>query len=188
MNKFTFILGGARSGKSTYAERLAMQSGGRVLYVATAQAQDDEMRGRIAAHQRSRPASWQTRELSAELSSQLLAAPVLADVILVDCLTLLISNLVLKASADMDHPDAAAATTSVLVEIGGLLEAIRSIDAHWLIVSNEVGQGLVPPYPVGRLYRDLLGWANQRMAQAADEVIWMVAGIPVPIAQYKPNE
>jgi adenosylcobinamide kinase / adenosylcobinamide-phosphate guanylyltransferase len=185
MNKFIFILGGARSGKSTYAERLAMQSAGHVLYVATAQAQDDEMRSRIAAHQDRRPATWQTRELQANVGAELLATPVRADVVLVDCLTLLVSNLVLSASADVEHPDAAAATAAVQAELRELLEAIRSIDAHWLVVSNEVGHGLVPPYPVGRLYRDLLGWANQQMAQAADEVLWMVAGVPVPIGQYR---
>jgi adenosylcobinamide kinase / adenosylcobinamide-phosphate guanylyltransferase len=185
MNKLTFIIGGARSGKSNYAERLAAQSGQRVLYVATAQPQDEEMRARISAHQRRRPVSWQTRELPADVGRQLLAAPLDADLILVDCLTLLISNVVLKASADLDQPDELAATALVESETEGLIQAVRSIEAEWLVISNEVGQGLVPPYPVGRLYRDLLGWANQRLAQAADEVIWMVAGIPVPIGQYR---
>jgi len=185
MNKLTFIIGGARSGKSTYAERLAAGSRGRVLYVATAQAQDEEMQTRIAAHQGKRPVGWQTRELSQDVGRALLAAPPDADVILVDCLTLLVSNVVLKASGNLDEPDVSAATMHVQSEIGGLLKAIRSIAAHWVVVSNEVGQGLVPPYPVGRLYRDLLGWANQQLAHEADEVLWMVAGIPVPIAQYR---
>jgi len=185
MSKFTFILGGARSGKSTYAERLAMQSGKRVLYVATAQALDDEMQSRIEAHRRGRSSDWQTREFAAGVGKQLLATPVEAELVLVDCLTLLVSNLVLKASTDPDQPDVAEATVSVQSEIRGLMQAIQSIDADWLVVSNEVGQGLVPPYPIGRLYRDLLGWANQEMAQQADEVIWMVAGIPVPITSYR---
>jgi adenosylcobinamide kinase/adenosylcobinamide-phosphate guanylyltransferase len=103
----------------------------------------------------------------------------------VDCLTLLVSNLVLQAAPDIDHPDEQAARTLVEAEINDLLNAIESIPAEWIIVSNEVGQGLVPPYPMGRVYRDLLGWANQRLAQKADEVIWMVAGIPVPIGEYK---
>jgi len=185
MTELTFIIGGARSGKSSYAERLAAQQNGRVLYVATAQALDEEMRARIAAHQRKRPEGWQTRELSADVGRQLLAEPPQADVVLIDCLTLLVSNLVLKASPDVDHPDEPAATALVQAETDELLKAIQSSAARWLVVSNEVGQGLVPAYPAGRLYRDLLGWVNQRFAQAADEVIWMVAGIPVPIGEYR---
>jgi adenosylcobinamide kinase / adenosylcobinamide-phosphate guanylyltransferase len=185
MATFTFILGGARSGKSSYAERLAAESGGRVLYVATAQALDDEMLTRIRAHQGKRPVGWQTRELPVEVGRQLLAAPSDAEVVLVDCITLLVSNLVSKASSNVDEPDVSLATELVRSEVEELLGAIRSSTAHWLVVSNEVGQGLVPPYPVGRLYRDLLGWANQRLADQADEVIWMVAGIPVPIGSYR---
>jgi len=185
MIKLTFIIGGARSGKSSYAEQLAAGSGGRVLYVATAQAQDAEMQRRIATHQRKRPAGWQTRELPQDVGRALLAAPPDADVILVDCLTLLVSNVVLKASGDLDEPNVSAATALVRTEIEELRSAVHGIAAHWVVVSNEVGQGLVPPYPVGRLYRDLLGWANQQLAHEADEVLWMVAGIPVPIAQYR---
>ena len=185
MKKLTFILGGARSGKSTHAEQLAAASGGQVLYIATAQPIDEEMRTRIAMHQNRRPVSWQTRELSADVGGQLRSAAREADVVLVDCLTVLVSNLVLKASTDLDQPDTSEASRLVHAEIEELLQAARESDAHWLIVSNEVGQGLVPPYPVGRVYRDLLGWANQQVAQHADEVIWMVAGIPVPIGQYR---
>ena len=81
-----------------------------------------------------------------------------------------------------------AARLAVEAEIDSLLEAITKLPAHWLVVSNEVGQGLVPPFPAGRLFRDLLGWANQRLAAMADEVIWMVAGIPVPIGEYTRKE
>src|SRR5512140_3072787 len=116
MGRLTFIIGGARSGKSTYAERLAAQEGGRVMYIATAQPLDDEMRARIAAHQRKRPAAWQTRELSADVGRQFLAQPLEADVVLVDCLTLLVSNLVLKASPDLDHPHEQAASELIRSE------------------------------------------------------------------------
>ena len=185
MANFTFIIGGARSGKSSYAERLAAHESGRVLYVATAQALDDEMRARIASHQSRRPAGWETRELPADIGRQLLDGSVQAGVVIIDCLTLLVSNLVLKASPDVDHPDESAATALVQSETGELLKAIQSIPVRWLVVSNEVGEGLVPAYPAGRLYRDLLGWVNQRFAQEADEVIWMMAGIPVPIGEYR---
>jgi adenosylcobinamide kinase / adenosylcobinamide-phosphate guanylyltransferase len=185
MKKFSFIIGGARSGKSIYAEQLAAQSSGRVLYIATAQPLDDEMEKRIATHRGKRPAAWETLELPTEVGKRLLAAHPQTDMILVDCLTLLVSNLVLQAAPDIDHPDEQAARTLVEAEINDLLNAIESIPAEWIIVSNEVGQGLVPPYPMGRVYRDLLGWANQRLAQQADEVVWMVAGIPVPVGKYR---
>ena len=185
MGRLTFIVGGARSGKSTHAEKLALDSGGRVLYVATMQPQDDEMRQRIAAHQGRRPAGWQTIELPVDVGRQLEAMSPQADVILLDCVSLLVSNVLLGGAIDLDHPDADASSARVQSEMDGLLSAIGSIPARWLVVSNEVGQGLVPPYPMGRLYRDLLGWANQRLAQAADEVVWMVAGIPVPVGQYR---
>jgi adenosylcobinamide kinase / adenosylcobinamide-phosphate guanylyltransferase len=116
------------------------------------------------------------------------ATPLDADVVLLDCITLLVSNLVLEASPNVNEPDVSAATGLVRSEVEELIETIRMSEARWLVVSNEVGQGLVPPYPVGRLYRDLLGWANQRLAEAADEVVWMVAGIPVPIGQYRRME
>ena len=185
MGKLTFIIGGARSGKSRYAERLAAQHSKRVLYVATAQPLDEEMERRIAAHRGKRSAAWTTLELPTEVGKYLLAHHPQTDVVLVDCLTLLISNLVMQVSPDADHPDEQAARALVEAEIRDLLDAVESIPAEWIIVSNEVGQGLVPPYPMGRVYRDLLGWVNQRLAQKADEVIWMVAGIPMPIGKYK---
>ncbi len=185
MHKLTLIIGGARSGKSSYAEKVAAETGGRVLYVATAQPSDDEMQARIDMHRAKRPSGWQTRELAEDVGRQLASSPLEADVVLLDCLTVLVSNLVLKASANLDEPDATAATALVQSEIEELIRALRGSEAHWLIVSNEVGQGLVPPYPVGRVYRDLLGWANQQLAQQADEVIWLVAGIPVPVGQYR---
>ena len=185
MSKLTFIIGGARSGKSIYAERLAAQSNGHVLYIATAQPLDDEMEKRIATHRAKRPPAWTTLELPTEVGKHLLGSHLQTDVILVDCLTLLVSNLVLQAAPDSDHPDEQTTRTLVEIEIGDLVNAIESIQAEWIIVSNEVGQGLVPAYPMGRVYRDVLGWANQRLAKQADKVIWMVAGIPVPIGEYK---
>jgi adenosylcobinamide kinase/adenosylcobinamide-phosphate guanylyltransferase len=185
MGKLTLVLGGARSGKSAYAERIAAQSGAAVLYVATAQPLDDEMRTRVAAHKLQRSVTWQTLEVATDVGRYLLAHPPHQSVIVLDCLTLLVSNLVLQAARDIDQPDESAARVMVEGEIKELLKAIEDVPAHWLVVSNEVGHGLVPPYPVGRIFRDLLGWANQRLASRADEVIWMVAGIPVPIGDYR---
>jgi adenosylcobinamide kinase/adenosylcobinamide-phosphate guanylyltransferase len=102
-----------------------------------------------------------------------------ADVIVLDCLTLLVSNALLTAAPDVDQPDERAAQAQVTAEIEALEAAIQSIPAAWIVVSNEVGMGLVPPYPLGRIYRDLLGWANQRLARRAGRVIFMLAGLPM---------
>jgi len=187
MGRLILILGGARSGKSTHAQRLAKAHGGKVVFIATAEALDDEMRDRIAAHQADRPMDWQTLEIPYDVGQAFTRLSPPADVVLLDCLTLLVSNL-LFLEGDIDQPDAAAAEARLDGELQGLLDVIHAGRADWFIVSNEVGQGLVPPYPSGRVYRDLLGHANQRLAAQADEVYWMVAGIPVPIHSWKlPN-
>ncbi len=185
MGKLTLVLGGARSGKSSYAERLAGEQAGPALYIATAQALDGEMAERIANHQMKRAGLWQTLEIPSSVGARLLADPPRAKVILVDCLTLLVSNLVTSLACGTGEEmmaDERAATALVDREIEELLEAIRAIPAEWVIVSNEVGLGLVPPYPLGRLYRDLLGRANQRLAARAEQVIFMIAGIPMRLA------
>ncbi len=184
MGHLTLILGGARSGKSTHAQRLAMAHGGKVVFIATAEASDDEMSDRIAAHQADRPADWHTLEIPHHVGETFRRLSPPAEVVLLDCMTLLVSNLLLLGG-DIDQPDAAQAEKRLDGELRGLLDAIHDGRADWIIVSNEVGQGLVPAYPSGRVYRDLLGHANQRLAGEAAEVYWMVAGIPVPIQGWK---
>jgi adenosylcobinamide kinase / adenosylcobinamide-phosphate guanylyltransferase len=171
-----FILGGARSGKSAYAQDLAEELGGtRVAYVATAQAGDEEMRARIETHRAERPAGWRTVEAPFLTGFDLAAAAGDARVVLLDCVTLLVSNAVLGAG---DDTDGAAAEVAAGREVDALLNAYAAGDAAWIVISNEVGMGLVPPYPLGRVYRDALGRANQRIAVAADRVLLMVAGLP----------
>jgi adenosylcobinamide kinase/adenosylcobinamide-phosphate guanylyltransferase len=182
MGKLTFILGGARSGKSDYARRLAEKRGGRVTFIATATASDDEMAARIAAHRRERPAGWVTREIPSSVAAALEAESIQTDTVLLDCLTLLVGNLLLQDGGPNPDDEAAA---RIETEVDDLLTTVQESNANWIVVSNEVGAGLVPPYPSGRIYRDLLGRANQRFARRADEVFWMVAGIPVPIGQYR---
>ncbi len=175
---FTFILGGARSGKSTYAQQLAADRGRRVLYVATAEAGDEEMTARIAAHRGERPAHWQTLEAPRRVGDAICAHAGAFEVVLVDCLTLLASNVI----APLSEPVSAEAAEAALnAEVEGLVTAYAASPAEWIVISNEVGLGLVPPYPLGRLYRDVLGKANQRLARAADEVLLMVAGLPVRV-------
>lgn len=170
------ILGGARSGKSAYAERLARERGGTVLFVATATAGDAEMARRIADHRAARPATWRTLEEPVAVADRLTAGAA-EDIVLLDCLTLLVSNILLAHEADGE----AAVARRVEEEVAALLRRYEEGAAAWLVVSNEVGMGLVPPYPLGRLYRDLLGRANQQLAARADRVYLMVAGLPVDL-------
>jgi adenosylcobinamide kinase/adenosylcobinamide-phosphate guanylyltransferase len=181
MGKLTFILGGARSGKSRYAMQLARQHPGAVTYLATAQALDPEMDARIARHRQERPAGWQTLEIPTQVGVYLQHHPPEGSLILLDCLTMLVSNLLMQAGGAEDRPDEAGATQAIDAEVEALLGVIRSGPADWIVVSNEVGMGLVPPYPMGRLYRDLLGLANQRFAAQAAEFYFMVAGIPMKV-------
>ncbi|MCX8025177.1 MAG: bifunctional adenosylcobinamide kinase/adenosylcobinamide-phosphate guanylyltransferase [Thermanaerothrix sp.] len=176
-SRVIFILGGARSGKSRYAQHLAASNPqARVLFVATAEAGDDEMATRIAAHRAERPSHWHTLEDPRHLAAAITTWRPEPDLILVDCLTLWVSNLLLSLP---EPPDPATAENLVQGETEALLKCIQISQATWILVSNEVGLGLVPPYPLGRLYRDLLGNVNQRLAAAADEVIFMVAGLPM---------
>jgi adenosylcobinamide kinase/adenosylcobinamide-phosphate guanylyltransferase len=185
MGGLIFILGGARSGKSDHAQRLAEAASAPVLFIATAEPLDDEMRARIAMHRQRRPVRWETLELPTGVGKYMAEHPQPAGTVLLDCLTLLVSNIMLQAAGIADQPDEAAARAAVELEIGLLSEAIRRSNLEWILVSNEVGQGIVPAYATGRLFRDLLGWANKEMALQADEVIWMVAGIPVPITSHR---
>jgi adenosylcobinamide kinase/adenosylcobinamide-phosphate guanylyltransferase len=185
MGKLTLILGGARSGKSTLAQKLAAQRAGRIVFIATALAGDEEMVARIAAHQRQRPPGWQTLEIPSGVADTWRAQGIQAELAILDCLTFLVTNLALAASPDVDHPDEEKAINLVADEIRSLIAAIQTGDCDWIIVSNEVGLGLVPPYPLGRIFRDCLGWANQQLAGIADQVFLLVGGIPVPIHTFR---
>ncbi len=187
--RLILLLGGARSGKSAYGETLATQLAGEapVLYIATATVSDDEMRQRIARHQASRPAHWLTVEEPQNPANALHASP--ASVALLDCVTLLVANLLL-ANADVhdsfDETSFANGVTEAveaLVDraIGDLLEAWRAHSSTLILISNEVGMGIVPPYPLGRIYRDCLGRVNTRLAAEADIVLLMVAGLPIEL-------
>ncbi len=180
MKELILILGGARSGKSAFAERLAAARGGGVLFVATATAGDEEMARRIAAHRVARPAAWRLLEAPVAVADRLAeGGPERVGTVLLDCLTLLVSNLLLAHEAEGEE----GVARRVDAEIDGLLRRFDEDQgaATWLIVSSEVGLGLVPPYPLGRLFRDLLGRANQRFAARADRVYLMVAGLPLDI-------
>ncbi len=180
MGKLMFILGGARSGKSFYAQKLAEASGKVVTFIATAQAWDDEMKARIQKHRQDRPAKWQTLEIQKNVSAYLLQHPQQTEIYLLDCVTLLASNIFMQFIED-DLVNEATAKIALENEIAELIKYINEHNEEWIIVSNEVGLGLVPPYQMGRVYRDLLGWANQRLAKEADSVLFLVAGVPMKV-------
>jgi adenosylcobinamide kinase/adenosylcobinamide-phosphate guanylyltransferase len=194
--RLILVLGGARSGKSTFAERLAAQhaAAGRVTFLATSETNDQEMADRVAAHRAVRPGSWVTMECPTEVAAAVRAAA--GPVFLLDCVTFWVSNLMFaagdlggtvpeglgnfdKAFVPRAVEDAVAARVGAAVD--DLLAALHETGSTLIAVSNEVGLGVVPEYPIARLYRDELGRANRRLAAAADEVYLLVAGIPVEL-------
>jgi adenosylcobinamide kinase/adenosylcobinamide-phosphate guanylyltransferase len=164
------VLGGARAGKSTFAvarARAVAGDGGRVAFVATAEAGDGEMTARIARHRTERPAHWDTVESPRALVDALVRLRSVADVVVVDCLTLWVANL-------LDRSD-----DELAAEIGRLAEEVDRPAFELILVSNEVGLGVHPETALGRRYRDALGRLNQAVAQAAMEVVLLVAGCPL---------
>lgn len=213
--KFIFITGGARSGKSSFAEKIAADiekrgrktavKGGeqeandriceqekivenhgqgdvRVTYVATCAPRDGEMMRRIEKHRRNRPQRWRTVEEECRVAEVVREEGMKSEVILLDCLTLLISNLLLGRDFAGDKIE--SAEKSILSEIKKLAEVARDVPATVIAVSNEVGMGVVPDNEMGRAYRDILGRANQIMAAYADRVYLVVAGIPMEIKTF----
>lgn len=174
-----FVFGGARSGKSAIAERLAAATlkgrAGTVLYIATAQVSDEEMGVRIRRHQADRPIDWHTVEAPLHVADQVRMH---ADtpVILIDCLSLLVNNWMFLESCDdagFEHRKQ------------DLIAALRDFPGLAICVSNEVGQGIVPADALTRQYRDWLGWLNQAVAAIADSVYWVAAGIPVDLRAFE---
>lgn len=183
MAKIIFILGGGRSGKSRFAVHLAKKYGGKVSFIATCLALDKEMKERIMLHKKSRPPHWETFEEPMDVSSvlkqigaqsqeasQTHSRP-LGDVIIIDCLTLLVSNLLLKGHSESDIEN----------EVGKILAVLSKIKGRAIIVSNEVGLGIVPANKLSRDFRDIAGKINQFVAENSDEVIFMVSGLPLKI-------
>jgi adenosylcobinamide kinase / adenosylcobinamide-phosphate guanylyltransferase len=164
-NRVTLLLGGARSGKSRYAQRLGERAG-KVVFVATARAEDEEMRRKIELHRDSRPEHWQTVEESLALAQTVVDRGSECDLMIIDCLTFFAANL-LEAGSDGQK------------EVDALCASLASAQCSVVLVSNEVGSGVVPEYSSGRRFRDLLGEMNQRVAQVASNVLLLVAGLPL---------
>jgi adenosylcobinamide kinase/adenosylcobinamide-phosphate guanylyltransferase len=177
--KIVLVLGGVRSGKSRFGQDLAHELGGNdLLFVATAESRDDEMAMRIQRHREDRPVTWTTLEQPLGVGDAIAAMTNAPSVILLDCLTLLVSNILLK-----HHDDFAAAEAGVRAEVASLVAAVQHHGATLVVVSGEVGMGVVPESSLGRQFRDLLGWANQSLAQHASATYLMVAGLPVNVTR-----
>lgn len=167
----TLITGGARSGKSRFAEHLAALHQGTVLFLATAEARDDDMAARIARHQAGRPAHWRTLEEPLHVAHALAKAEP-ASLVLLDCVTLWVTNLLLREGTTWAQSKA---------ELDALLAWYRIRAVDLIVVTNEVGLGIVPADPLSRTFRDWLGLFNQHIAAEADAVYLMVAGLPVEV-------
>jgi adenosylcobinamide kinase/adenosylcobinamide-phosphate guanylyltransferase len=167
----TLVLGGVRSGKSHYAQNL-VTGGGRIAFIATAEALDAEMQQRINRHREERPASWATLEAPIALEDAIQHCSDKFDTVLVDCLTLWTSNLMAVEESDVDR---------IFARADHLCASLTQVTSSVVLVSNEVGSGIVPMSDDGRLYRDLLGGVNQRVAAVADRVLLLVAGYPLTV-------
>lgn len=171
MNRIIFLVGGARSGKSAYALELGSRMQGRKAFIATAEALDEEMRERIALHQETRPKEWETIEEPVALSEALKRIDGICDAAIVDCLTLWLSNMIGRGM-DGGH---------IKAEIELFTETLKAVSYNAIVVSNEVGQGIVPENKVARVFRDMSGLMNRRVACVAGEVYLVTCGIPLKI-------
>jgi len=172
MNELIFIIGGCRSGKSKYALDTAEQMpGDKKIFIATCLPKDDEMKQRIARHQKQRSQTWTTVEEPVHLHASITKISRNATVILVDCLTLWVTNIMLEAAEEQKIEN----------QTSKLINALATAECPVILVSNEVGTGIVPENQLARQFRDVMGQVNQTVAHYANKVVWMVAGIPVSI-------
>lgn len=180
MGRLILLTGGARSGKSRMAEEIARGGNCPVTYIATASPSDEEMEDRIRRHRAQRPAEWPTVETYRDMDRVLDGAE--KGIILLDCVTLMITNLMMDMDLDWENPSLDSiddAEKAIRAEFGKLLRGVSCYEGDVLVVTNEIGMGMVPAYPMGRAFRDIAGRINQQLAMAADTVIFMVSGLPL---------
>ena len=182
MSQFTLITGGARSGKSRFAELLAAHAKRPVIYIATTQIWDEEMALRVKKHQQQRPSTWRLIEEPRNIRDTLIQLKDEDGVILLDCVTLWLTNLLLAGNLQNDNDlFNNELEPQILDMVKDVAQLAREIKPQVIFVSNEVGQGIVPEYPLARAYRDLAGRSNQILAHSADQVYMVVAGFPMEI-------
>ena len=170
--EIALVLGGARSGKSSWALEYVENSYDSYIFLATAQVMDEEMANRVRLHKEARGPKWQLREEPLEIADILESSGCNVEAVLIDCMTIWLSNVLLKKGEE-----------KVPVYQNALLEALARTDQSIIIVSNEVGTGIVPEHPLGRQYRDMAGYLNQKLSAVADKVVMTVAGLPIFLKQ-----
>ena len=175
----TLIFGGARSGKSAYAEQLAIASGKPVIYLATAQGGDAEMQARIAHHQARRPASWRTLECTIELAQAISQSSTPDNLILIDCLTLWLSNLLFSEYIETPEIGSITPPENFSIQRTAFLQVLENLPGDLIIVSNEVGMGIIPQGAISRWFVDEAGRLNQAVAAQCEQVSWVAAGLPL---------
>ena len=184
MSKIILVTGGARSGKSGFAESLCREQNNSTAYIATSVAFDDEMKERVRKHQESRPKEWKTYEIYKDIYSIIDEIGEKHDTVIMDCVTLMVNNLMFTYGIDVDK-----ATSKELDELENyirdqiekLLDAVKKTNLYFVIVSNEIGMGIVPANKLSRIYRDFVGRANQLIGKYSDEVYFVVSGIPMKV-------
>ncbi len=184
MGKLIMVTGGARSGKSSYAEDTAKKLGDNILYIATSIPFDEEMKQRIRKHREQRPAGWETVEAYRDFGFHLEGKLEGKSAVMLDCITIMVSNLMFETNRDWDNMDTVEMDNvekQVTAEIQKLVSLIRASDIPFILVTNEIGMGIVPENVLSRLFRDIAGRVNQLLARASDEVYLCISGIPVRI-------
>lgn len=184
MGKLIFVTGGARSGKSSFAEETVKTFGEQVVYIATSIPFDDDMKMRIKKHREQRPDYWETIEAYKDLDKHLEGRLDAKSAVLLDCVTIMVTNLMFEEEADWDaiQPEEVNEIEKRIgVQIEKLIHTIKNSPVPFVLVTNEVGLGVVPAYPWPRFFRDIAGRMNQVLGKAADEVYFCVSGIPMKI-------
>lgn len=184
MSNIILVTGGARSGKSSFAESLCIKQNNKTAYIATSVAFDDEMKNRVKKHQESRPISWKTYEIYKDIYSIVEELNKNHDTVIMDCVTLMVNNLMFTHGIEVDE-----ATSEELNELENyireqitkLLEAVKKTNLYFVIVTNEIGMGIVPENKLSRIYGDFVGRANQLIASYSNEVYFVVSGIPMKV-------
>lgn len=184
MGKLVLVTGGARSGKSSFAEEYVKKLGENILYVATSIPFDDEMKLRIKKHREQRPSHWETLEAYKDLDLKLKDKLESKSAVMLDCITIMVTNIMFEKNIDWDNvraDDIIVIEQAVREEIDKLISAVKEAEVPFVLVTNETGMGIVPDNAISRIFRDTAGRVNQIIARAADEVYLCVSGIPVKI-------
>lgn len=184
MAKIILVTGGARSGKSSFAEKMCENIGTEIAYIATAIPFDDGMLDRIKKHREQRPSEWETFEISRNIDKNIKDISLKKDTVLLDCITVLVNNIMFEEDVNWDncsHDVIDEIEEKIKVEIKALIEAVKNTNLNFIMVTNEVGLGIVPENRLARIYRDIAGRVNQILGQYSNEIYLVVCGAPLKI-------